>query len=251
MLRTIHPDSIFHLAGIIQGNPQRIYSVNVLGSIHLLENVRLFSPHACLLMVGSAAEYGNVPIDAMPITEMHVCKPCGPYGISKYAATLAALDYAQTYGLKVAVVRPFNIVGAGVPSTLVIGAILERIRKVLATGEQNPGIPVGNLDTQRDFIAIDDVMDSYVSIMQNKCWGEVFNICSGKPQSIRSVLAVLLSNSDKSIELKIDPALLRSADVICSHGSFKKAQKAFGFKPKMALETALKDAWDYAIGARD
>jgi GDP-4-dehydro-6-deoxy-D-mannose reductase len=112
LLRTFQPDSIFHLAGISQGSPQRIYSVNVLGSIHLLENVRRFSFKTGVLMVGSAAEYGNVPVSAMPIAEVQTCKPSGAYGISKHAATLAGLDYALRYRLKVAVVRPFNIVGA-------------------------------------------------------------------------------------------------------------------------------------------
>jgi GDP-4-dehydro-6-deoxy-D-mannose reductase len=248
LLRTIRPDSIFHLAGINQGSLHKIYAVNVLGSIHLLESIRLFSPHTSLLIVGSAAEYGNVPISAMPITEIQICKPVGHYGISKYAATLAGLDYAHTYGLKVNVVRPFNIIGAGVPTSLVIGAILERIKSILATGTQNPEILVGNLDTQRDFIAINDVVDAYINIIQTECWGEIFNVCSGEARSIRSILAKLLLNSEKPIGLKVVPELIRSSDVLISYGSFEKAQKTFGFKPKISLDTALKEAWDYAMG---
>ncbi len=248
MLRTFRPDYIFHLAGINQGTLQKIYSVNVLGSIHILENVRLFFPNTCVLMVGSAAEYGNVPIHAMPITELQACAPKGAYGISKYAATLAGLDYAHTYGLKVVVVRPFNIIGAGVPNSLVIGAILARIRHVLAAGEKNPAVNVGNLDTERDFISIDNVLAAYIKIIQAEHWGEIFNICSGTPRSIRSVLATLLSNSEKSIDLKVSPELIRSSDVLTSYGSFEKAQKEFGFNPKGSLDTALKESWDYAMG---
>lgn len=249
LLRATRPDSIFHLAGTHQGNIQTIYAVNVLGSIHLLENVRLFSPHSRLLMVGSAAEYGNVPIRAMPITETQSCQPFGPYGMSKYGATQAGLDYARACGLNVTVVRPFNVVGAGIPATLVTGALLERIKRTLETGELNPEVSIGNLDTHRDFIAIDDVIDAYMSIFRSDCWGEIFNICSGKPRSIHSVLETLLSFSEKAIRLKVAPELIRSSDVHTSYGSFEKARRAFGFTPRKELDAALKDAWDYAMGA--
>ena len=250
MLLAVRPDFIFHLAGLYHGSVHDMYSVNVIGTLNLLENVRMYSPDCCMLSVGSAAEYGDLPQSAMPISEVQVCKPSGPHGISKYAATLASLDYAKRYRLKVAVARPFNIIGAGVPPTLVIGAILERIKKLLDNNAKDLTVRVGNLDTKRDFIAMDDVINAYIDIMKAKCWGEIFNICSGNPCSIRSILSILLSYSGRSINLEVDPDLIRNTDVLCSYGSYEKAQSSFGFKPRLDLKDVLKETWDYALGAQ-
>lgn len=247
VLQDSRPDAVFHLAGTHQGSSQAIYEVNVLGTVRLLENLRLVSPHTSLLMAGSAAEYGDVPPHDMPITEDQPCRPIGPYGISKYAATMAGLDYARAWGLKVTVVRPFNVVGAGISASLVVGALLERIRLVLGTGEVDPEVPIGNLDTERDFIAVDDVVDAYVKVIRAGCWGEVFNICSGTPRSIRDVLETLLSFSARAVRLKVDPRLIRNSEVHSSYGSFEKARRRFGFMPRTDLNAALQDAWNHAM----
>lgn len=248
VLQVSCPDTVFHLAGTHQGSGQAIYVVNVLGTVRLLENLRQISPHARLLVVGSAAEYGDVPPQDMPITETLSCRPSGPYGISKYAATLASLDYARAWGLKVAVARPFNVVGAGISASLVVGALLERVRIALETGVESPEVPIGNLDTERDFIAVDDVVDAYVKIILAGCWGEIFNICSGMPRSVRHVLETLLSYSARTVRLRVEPGLLRRSDVRTSYGSFEKARRAFGFVPRTDMGTALREAWNYAMG---
>jgi GDP-4-dehydro-6-deoxy-D-mannose reductase len=245
-IRFIQPELIFHLAGIICSSAVEVYHVNLLGGINLLESVREFVSDARILLVGSAAEYGNIDISKMPITEDYSCQPTGSYGLSKYALTLAALDYAHNYNMKVTVARPFNIIGAGIPSTLIVGAILKRIKQALA-GSIEPTVTVGNLDTERDFIAVEDVVEGYVHLIQGEHWGEVFNICSGQTHSIRSIVKKLFSFSNRPIHLKPDPTLMRSSDIKVIYGSWEKAYKAFAFKPKISLERALKSAWDNEI----
>jgi GDP-4-dehydro-6-deoxy-D-mannose reductase len=247
IFKAIKPDFIFNLAGLNKGSPNEIYAVNVIGSINILENLRKFSPKARLLFVGSAAEYGKVSENKMPITEEQVCTPYSTYGISKYISSMIALDYANSYGLKINVVRPFNIIGAGMPSTLVIGAILERVKEAIQANWQEPDIKVGNLETKRDFIAVEDVVDAYIKIVESDYKGEIFNICSGEPRSVGSILKTILANSEKSIRLKIAPELIRSEDVLVSYGSFEKASKALGLTPQKSLDDALRDAWCYAM----
>jgi len=249
------PDIIFHLAGLRSGNPIHIYQVNVLGCMNVLEAIKKHAPQARLIVVGSAAEYGDIPTGKMPLTEDQECHPSGPYGLSKYFATLAALDYARTMKIRCAVVRPFNIIGAAIPPSCVIGAILARakeeiLKSPISTLAENKElwIRVGNVDTERDFIAVEDVIQAYIKLAESDCWGEIFNICTGIPRSIRSVVQDLLSNSPQRIFLRVDPDLMRPDDVSTSYGSYEKAHKAFGFKPKVSLSLALKKAWDYAMG---
>lgn len=241
------PDWVFNLVGVAQGSDEDIYQANMLGTAHLLEAVRVHAPDARMALMGSAAEYGIVDESALPITEQRVCNPVGSYGISKYAATMAAMSYVHRHGLKVAIARPFNIVGPGIGPGLVVGAILRRAKEALAAQSQ-PAIKVGNLDTKRDFVAAEDVAAGLLAMIRGEHWGEIFNICSGEPRPIREVIELALSHAPRPIRLEVDPELVRSGDVKTIYGSYQKANRAFGFRPTVSLEKSLEAAWRHEVG---
>lgn len=240
---TFRPDWVFHLAGL-SGSlapPPDLYRANITGTINLLQAIRTSAPAARVLLVGSAAEYGCVEPSALPVTETTVCRPSGAYGISKYAATLIGMDYGRQFGLNVVVARPSNIIGAGVPASLVVGAMLSRAKLALASAV--PVMKVGDFDSQRDFIAVVDVVDAYVRLLSSNIRGEIFNICSGHAHSIRTVAEILVGNSRVPIRLEFDPDLVPPSPVRCLYGSYEKAECAIGFKPVTSLEQALRAAW--------
>jgi len=247
-VRTIQPDWLFHLAGVSgSGVPEAlIYEVNVFGTLNVIEAVRGHAPECSVLVVGSSAEYGPVEPSMLPIRENEACHPFGPYGISKYAASLMALDYADRHDLNVVVARPFNIVGAGVPASLVVGALIQRAKHALAASD--PVIKVGDLEAERDFVAAYDAVDAYVRLVQGRFSREIFNICSGRAYSIRHVAGILLANATRPITLEFDPGLVPRSPVRRIYGSYEKAEKAIGFRPSVSLEEALKDAWCGEIG---
>jgi GDP-4-dehydro-6-deoxy-D-mannose reductase len=241
-IRTVQPSWVFHLAGVTKAGGGDIFGANLMGCIYLLEAVAAHAPDARVLLAGSAAEYGAVPRHCLPVSEQRPCRPVGTYAISKYAATLAGLDYAQHLGMRVVVARPFNIVGAGVPPGLVVGALLDRAWQALQSKDEVV-VEVGNLDSERDFIAVEDVTEAYIRMVQGCFWGEVFNICSGQAWSIRQIAMSLFSHSPRPIRLAVDPALVVRDEVDISYGSWEKANRAFGFRPTTRLEEALRAAW--------
>ena len=245
-IERIRPDHVFHLAGLVRAAPAELYRVNLLGVIHLMESVRKFAPEASVLVVGSAAEYGKVDSADLPIDEAQLCRPFGAYALSKHAMTSAALDYAQTHSMKVVVVRPFNIIGAGVPDSLVVGAILQRIKQG-TDGE--PIVRIGNLDTQRDFVAVEDVVRAYSQLLGTDSWGQVFNICCGQPRSIRWVAERLISFSPHSLRLESDSSLKRPTDVPVVYGSCQKLHRLLDFRPSTDLDRTLQAAWHHRMGA--
>jgi GDP-4-dehydro-6-deoxy-D-mannose reductase len=247
LIHSLQPDVIFHLAGMNTGPDFEMYQVNFMGTVYLLEAVRRVSPHSRMLIVGSAAEYGIVLPERMPISETLACNPIGAYGISKHAMVLAAQDYARNHNVQVVIARPFNIVGRGISNLLVIGAILDRIKQGLQSDQDPIRVAVGNLDSKRDFITVEDTVDAYLQLIQGGFWGEIFNICTGEPRSIRSILQTLISYSSRRIILEVDPALIRPSEVQQIFGSPDKARRAFGFKPKIPFELSLKAAWDEAM----
>jgi GDP-4-dehydro-6-deoxy-D-mannose reductase len=246
-VKAIQPEAVFHLAGLNKGPLREMFQVNCLGTVNLLEALHRVSPHSRVLIVGSAAEYGPVGPENLPVEETSPCRPVSAYGASKMAMTLAAEEYFRQYQLRVVIARPFNIVGAGVPPSLVIGAVLDRIRLALENGRDPVHIAVGNLDSRRDFIAVEDVVEAYIQLIEGEFWGEVFNLCSGEPRSIENILHILLSYCDRPITLEVDPGLVQSAEVRQMYGNPAKARRTFGFKPNIPLERALKAAWDQVM----
>jgi GDP-4-dehydro-6-deoxy-D-mannose reductase len=245
LVARIRPDWIFHLSGLFTGPLPELYRANLISVIELLESVSAVGYDAKVLVIGSAAEYGLVGRGRMPITEDAPCAPVNMYGRTKHAATVAALEYARR-GVKVAVARPFNLIGAGVPAALVVGAVLDRIAQALERGDEE--VRVGNLDCERDFVAVNDVIDGYLALMAREPWGRVFNLCSGRPATIRSVVATLLSYAPRPLHLVVDPVLCRPDDVPVVYGSWERAHRAFGFMPATPLEGALRMAWDHRLG---
>lgn len=244
VVRSVRPDWIFHLAGLSAGADHELHATNVGGTTALLEAVRAHAPDAAVLLAGSAAEYGKVTPEELPIRETQPCRPTGAYGVAKHAATLAALDHVRRFGTRAVIVRPFNIVGAGVPRSLVVGALIERLRDLLDGGERT--LRVGNVDTRRDFVGVGDVVDAYVRILRGGFWGEVVNVCSGEPRTIRSVVESLVRMTGRPISVEVDPSLVRPADVPVSYGSWEKARELVGFVPATSLEQALAAAWESA-----
>ena len=247
VVRSVSPHVIFNLAGLAGGPAPALYRVNTLAAVNLLEAARVETPAARLLLIGSAAEYGRVEASEMPITEKRACNPVGAYGASKLAMTRAALDYAQG-GLAVSVARPFNLIGAGIPRHLVVGAVLERALAALKEPAE-PVVRVGRLDTERDYLAVEDAVDAYVRIAMGSHTGEVFNVCSGEPRTILSVIERLLARSPRPVRLETDPSLVRPGDVPTSYGSWEHLHEVTGFRPSIALDSAIETAWRYAIGS--
>lgn len=243
-VKEFRPTLLFHLAGV-SGNsipPSRMYHINVTGAVNVLQAVRANSPDCAMVMVGSAAEYGKVGLSRLPVSERTPCRPIGPYGISKYAATLIALDYAQRYRMKISVVRPFNIIGPGMPENLLVGALLVRAKQAILS--DNTVVKIGDMESKRDFVAVSDTVEAYFRLAQAGFRGEIFNICSGRAFSIRHVAKTLLANSPRPITLEFDPGLVPISPVSTIYGTYQKAARAIGFRPSISLKSALKAAWD-------
>jgi len=245
LVRTTVPDEVFHLAGSSIGTADDLFRVNHQGTVNILQAVRTWANRARVLLVGSAAEYGRVDPNSLPVTEAAACQPLTPYGASKLAATRAGLDAAHASGLKVVVARPFNVVGRGIPRALVVGAVIERMWQVLRSGG-DPIVKVGGLDSIRDFIDVEDVVAGYLKMLRSDHWGEIFHLCSGRGHSIGSVVSLLLSFAPRPLRLQIEPELARLSGPNVVIGSAEKAKELLDFVPTKPLEQSLHEAWDHA-----
>jgi GDP-4-dehydro-6-deoxy-D-mannose reductase len=237
VLKETKPDWIFHLAGALKGNASELFQANVQNAVNLLEAASEIVPAARVLLIGSAAEYGN-PLRDGPISESHPCHPNGAYGVSKYAATLAGLDFAKRGKPRVNIARAFNLIGPGIPSTLLLGAVIERARKAIEN--DLPSISLGDISTERDFIDVRDAVEAYLMIMKSDANGEVFNVCGGVGTVLSDLVHAALKTAPRALLCVFD-SKLGSAGAKSVVGNPDKL-RSLGFQARFSLQQSIKDS---------
>ncbi len=241
VLKIIKPDYVFHLAGIsISDDPILFYKVNTQYAVALLRALEVAGLGDCpVLLVGTSAEYGMVSQEQLPIREELSPHPDNHYGISKLAQTFAGLA-ASRNGRPIVIVRPFNIIGPGMPGYLVVQSFTRQIMNIL-NDRTPPIIKVGNLKSMRDFIDIRDVVKIYWQLIKTpSAYGEIINVCSGKGIAIGDILSRLIEICGCSIEVETDPSRFKLNDIPVHYGSIEKLQKILGFVPVLNIDATSK-----------
>jgi len=245
ILDKAQPDYIFHLAGISgAASAEEYLRVNVLYAETLLRSLQKARlGDRPVLLVGTAAEYGLVSPDDLPITEEVSCRPYNLYGISKLAQSLLGLATATNESRPIIIARPFNIIGPDMPEHLALASFRRQIAAI-KQGTQPPILQVGNLSAARDFIDIEDVVRIYWSLVQNKeAYGKLFNLCTGIATTLRELVDLLVEASGVQIEVQSAPSRIKAVDVPVHYGSNQKLHQVIGdftYKPirDMILEIA-------------
>ena len=245
LLRTHQPDLVFHLAAVVDKDPgatvqERMFQVNVLGTLRLLEAIRIAKLAPMILVPGSSSQYGEVPAEEQPITETTPFRPMTLYAASKIAQERVALHFHQACGLPVICSRAFNLTGPGERPDFVCSAFARQIARAEA-GYQEPVIRVGNLATERDLLDIRDAVHAYALLLRHGSPGEVYNVASGHPVPIRHVLDTLVALARVNVEVRQDPALVQTGDVTSQCGDWTKLRLATGWEPAFSLEQTLRD----------
>jgi GDP-4-dehydro-6-deoxy-D-mannose reductase len=191
-----------------------------------------------LLVVASNEVYGAVSPDELPVDENTKLEPRNPYGVSKVAQDLLARQYYLSHGIDVVRARAFNHLGPRQSPQFVAANFARQIAEAEA-GLRKPVIRVGNLHAQRDFTDVVDVVQAYALLMERGQSGEAYNIGSGRPRSVQSVLDNLLEMSSIQVRVERDPARMRPSDVPVIYGDISKLQRDTGWQPAICFEESL------------
>ena len=249
VLAEVRPDYIFHLAAqsFVPASwraPSETLMTNILGQTNIFEAVRVLELDPVIQIAGSSEEYGLVLPDEVPIKETNPLRPLSPYAVSKVAQDLLAYQYFRSYGLKTVRTRGFNHTGPRRGEVFVTSNFAKQIASIEA-GLREPVIRVGNLDAQRDFTDVRDIVRAYWLAVSEATPGEVYNLASGRAVTIRELLDRLLALSDTEVEVQVDPDRLRPSDVEILLGDYSKFRSDTGWEPSIPLEQTLKDTLDY------
>ena len=134
----------------------------------------------------------------------------------------------------------FNHIGPKQSSAFVISDFCRQVAEIEAE-KKEAVIKVGNLSAKRDFTDVRDIVRAYALLIQRGKAGETYNVGSGEACSIAEILEKILRLSKKTIQIEIDPAKLRPADVSVIKADIRKLKEATGWERKIPLEVTLEE----------
>ena len=243
-LRPLRLDYVVHLAAITfvpHGSDLDVYAVNLFGTQNLLDAVVQTQPSVRKVILASTSNvYGNT--DRIPIDESLCPAPTNHYAISKLGMEHIAALYADR--LKILITRPFNYTGVGQAEHFLIPKIVSHFAR------KSPFIELGNIDVERDFSDVRWVAEVYVRMLESAIAPGAYNLASGSSMSIRTLIEELSRQSGHTLEIRQNPAFMRSGEIAVLRGSCKKLYEAIPSLPlPMPMETTL--IWMLAEASKD
>jgi len=254
ILRKHTPDVVLHLAAQVAvtssvTNPRKDFEINALGTLNLLEAIRLHSPNTFFINASTNKVYGKLEDVAIEerdgryeyeklttgVPESRYLDFHSPYGCSKGAADQYTIDYARIYGLKTVTLRQsciygphqFGVEDQGWVAWFTIAALLNKEITIYGDGKQI-----------RDVLHVSDLVAAYLAAINNSdsISGEAINL-GGGPDNTLSLLE-LLDYLERSLDKKIKPLWdnWRPGDQPVFVCDLSKAKRLLNWSPKYSVE---------------
>jgi GDP-4-dehydro-6-deoxy-D-mannose reductase len=163
-----------------------------------------------------------------------------PYGVQKIGMEVLGQQFTRDYGLDVIIARPFNHVGPGMSHRISV-AHFARMIADHERGVASNQLQVGNLDAQRDFLDVRDVVRAYLNLLVAESPPRVVNVASGTAVRIADILGDLIRLSGRKFEVVLDASRLRPLDTPVLVGDASLLKQAIGFARRIPWEQTLTD----------
>ena len=223
--------------------PIETLDTNVLGTANVYESIRAAGIDPVVVVACSSAQYGEVQADAIPVKEEHPLRPLHPYGISKVATEMLALQYWSNWKIRSVCARIFNTTGARKTGD-VCADLTQRVARIEA-GQIPPVLKVGNQDTWRAITDVRDLASALELLAEKGEAGGVYNISGGRTYQIRELVERVVAAARVPIAVETDPALLRPSDEKVIFGDSGRLVARTGWKQQVDIATTLGDMIAY------
>ncbi|MEA1980268.1 MAG: GDP-mannose 4,6-dehydratase [candidate division Zixibacteria bacterium] len=249
VIKKIKPDYIFHLAAFSSVGQslkfeKECYKINVTGTSNIINGALELEKLKKFIFISSSEVYGLTANKFKSLKETHPVSPNSPYAVSKLIAEYACFANYKMFKFPAVVARSFNHTGPRQNINFAIPSFSKQIAEIEA-GFSNPIIKVGDLSNFRDISDVRDIVKGYRKLALKGKNGEIYNLCSGKSQSLKNLLDILLSYSNTKISIKKDKSRFRKSDIPYLKGSKAKAVKELSYTSRYNLKTTLKDSLNY------
>lgn len=231
-------DWVFHLGALIAipysyQNPYDVVQTNVLGTAHVLDACRVSDCLERVILTSTSEVYGTAK--RVPIEETHPLQGQSPYAATKIAADALGESYHRSFGLPVAILRPFNTFGPRQSARAIIPTIISQALT-------RPEVSLGRLDPRRDLTFVKDTVAGFIAIAGcEEAVGRVVNIGRGEDLSIGELVELIGERMGRTITVRSDQVRQRPAksEVERLLAGTELAQSLWGWQPRYSLEAGL------------
>jgi dTDP-glucose 4,6-dehydratase len=248
----VHAAANSHVEQSIKEGAREFVSTNIEGTRILLDAVRA-APVELFVLLSSCEVYGTGLYE--PIDEEHLLNPCSPYSATKAGADRLAYAYHVTYGLPIAIIRPFTNYGpAQHPEKMIPRFITQAIC-------DEPLTLHGDGKASRDWVFVADHAEAISNVIEagEAVAGEAINVATGEGKSVVEIAELVLDllGKPRSLKVHVDD---RPGQVTRNIGSTDKAAQLLGWRARTPFEEGLartvewyrdNEAWWRAVRQRE
>lgn len=232
-------DVVLHLAALIAipysyHSPATYIATNIIGTLNIVQAARELDV-AKVVHTSTSEVYGTARF--VPITEEHPLQAQSPYAASKIGADQIALSFHKSFGVPVAVIRPFNTYGPRQSARAVIPTIITQIAAGLHC------VKLGVLHPTRDFNYVRDTVQGFIAVAESDAAvGEIINIGSNYEISIGDTARLIAEVMHADITIETERARLRpqESEVERLWADNAKAKRMLGWEPRYGGRAGFK-----------
>jgi UDP-glucose 4-epimerase len=236
-------DIVYHLVSgsnpsTSNANPVNDIETNLVTTVNFLQACVDNSVKRVIFASSGGTVYG-LP-KKLPVDENHSTNPICSYGINKLAIEKYLNLFHYLYGLDYCILRISNPYGYGQNPQGQVGAITLFLDKIF---RQTPILIWGNGQTVRDYIYIDDVVNSFYLSQYNNTQEKILNISSGYGISLNELI-----NKIRQVihhDIKVNYTDSRKLDIPVNYLANDRAKKVLNWQPKTSLEDGIFMTWQW------
>jgi GDPmannose 4,6-dehydratase len=250
-IQKVMPDEIYNLAAqshVKISFDQPIYTANAtgIGTLNLLEAVRMIKPNTKIYQASSSEMFGNNIDDDGFQRESTPMNPVSPYGCAKVFSYNICRNYRNSYGMFVSNGILFNHESPRRGTNFVTNKVCKEAVKI-KMGLSNE-LKLGNLEATRDWGHAKDYVKAMWDILQLDKPDD-FVCATGVSHSVRELCEYVFTKLDMNYEdyVKVDPKFLRPEELHDLKGDSSKLRSLTDWRHEYTFETMLDDMIDHWI----
>ncbi len=251
LLRRIHPNEIFSLAGqssvgLSFEQPVDTIESIALGTLSLLEAIRLSDLDIRLYNAGSTECFGDTG-DAVA-NEKSPFNPCSPYAVAKASAFWTVANYRQAYGMFACTGILSNHDSPLRPRRFVTRKIIHAVAS-LAIG-RDVHLALGNLSVERDWGWAPEYVQAIAAMLEQDTPTD-YIIATGSSHTLQQFMETAFETIGKDwrAHVTIDAHLMRPTDIMQNKVDPSNAVHGLGWKAKNGMAQVIEMMLEAEIGA--
>ena len=238
IIKEFQPEALIHFAALTSvaysyDHPLEVIDANFIGTVNLAEAcLKEANNFKKMVFTSSVETYKDTP-GVLQHEENTPQEPDSPYGVTKVAAEKYLLYLFRNRGFPVFIFRQSNTYGRKKDSNFIV----ERIITQMLNGGP---VRLGSPEPVRDFLYVSDLVDAHVKMVESDVKpGQVFNISTSKPTSIKDLAQIVAEQTSYKKEINWNAIPPRPREIKWLVADNTKARELLKWEPRTGLDEGI------------